>query len=77
MYDEIIEKFESAAPPVATVRWIGDFFRITPNAVIHAIHAGRLPAEPITDADGKVLGYNVKPKDALLLWGHRLHKRGA
>ena len=77
MYDEIIEQFESAAPPVATVRWIADFFKVTPNAVIHAIHAHRLPAEPIADADNKVLGYNIRPRDALLLWGHRLHKRGA
>lgn len=75
MYDEIIKQFESAAPQVATVRWIADFFSVTPNTVIHAIHDLRLPAEPITDADDRVLGYNISPKDALLLWGHRLHKK--
>jgi hypothetical protein len=77
VYDEIVKQFESAAPPKATVRWIAAFFGITPNTVIHAIHDDRLPAEPITDSDGKTLGYDINPKDALLLWGHRLHKRGA
>lgn len=75
MYDEVIRQFESVAPPVATVRWVAGFFGVTPNTVIHAIHDRRLPAEPITDSDGKTLGYDINPKDALLLWGHRLHKK--
>lgn len=76
MFEEILELI-SDAPETATVAWTADFFEITHSTVNHAIKSGNLPATPIRDADDKVLGYNIRPKDALMIWGHRLYKRGA
>ncbi|MGV0624558.1 hypothetical protein [Mycolicibacter minnesotensis] len=76
MYEEVIARLDGT-PDTAPVSWIAEFFGVTHSTVIHAIHAERLPAEPITNSEGKVLGYNIRPRDALLLWGHRLHKKGA
>lgn len=76
MYEEVLARLDGT-PDTASVSWIAEFFNVVPSTVIHAVHANRLPAEPITDSDDKVLGYRIRPLDAVLLWGHRLYKKGA
>lgn len=76
MYEEILALIDDA-PDETSVAWIAERFGIQQNTVLYAIKSGNLPAEPITDPDGKVLAYRVSPRDALMIWGHRRYRRGA
>lgn len=62
------------APPVANVGWVSDKFGVVHGTVVHAIKTGKLPATPVADALGVVHTYNIRPLDALLIWGHRLRQ---
>ncbi|BBX35961.1 hypothetical protein MMAG44476_20069 [Mycolicibacterium mageritense DSM 44476 = CIP 104973] len=47
-------------------------FGVTRGAVLHAIRTGRLPAQRVGNGQ-RVTVWLVRPRDALLIWGHRLH----
>lgn len=62
-------------PELVTVAWVARTFHLTSPSVLYAIKHGRLPAERVCDAEGKVVAYSIKPSDAFLLWSHRLVKQ--
>lgn len=64
-------------PEYVTTSWITKTFGAAPTTILYAIQRGKLPAERLKDADGKVVSYSVRPRDAFLLWGHRLMKADA
>jgi hypothetical protein len=62
-------------PERAPSSWIAAQFGLRPTTVVHAIRAGKLPAESVESTNGSVLTFMVRPEDALVIWGHRLTNR--
>ncbi|MCB1258436.1 MAG: hypothetical protein KDB26_15100 [Microthrixaceae bacterium] len=60
--------YEGELPEIVGSDWCAETFGITTAAVGAAIRDGRLPAERLRSV------WVIKPKDALLLWGHRLRR---
>lgn len=49
-------------------------FGINVTTVIHAINVGKLPAERVGD-QRRAFAWLIRPRDAALIWGHRLNSR--
>lgn len=66
----------SPVPERVTVPWIAETFGVTEATVYSTIHAGDVPAEPVSaSARGRRLGWTVNAADAFLMWSRHLAKR--
>jgi len=65
--------FDIDAAPIS-IGEITRLFGVRHNTVLGAIHDGKLPAHRVTAATGRTSMWLVRPRDALLIWGHRLRR---
>lgn len=64
-------------PEFVTTAWVTRTFGTSQTTILYAIQRGKLPAERLKDADGKTVAYSIRPRDAFMLWAHRLTKMEA
>ena len=70
---QLDELFDVDAPPIG-VSAVSRLFSIQSNTVLGAIHDGKLPAHRVQSATGRTSMWLIRPRDALLIWGHRLRR---
>lgn len=67
---------EDDVPEFVSAQWVADRFDLHATTVLHAARVGKLPSVQALDSHGAAVSYAIRPGDALLIWGHRLLRRG-
>lgn len=60
--------------PRVTATETARLFGVNVTTVVHAINVGKLPAERVGEAR-KAYAWLIRPRDAVLIWGHKLRAR--
>lgn len=68
------ELFDTDADPLS-ISGVARLFGVKPNTVLGAIHDGKLPARSVKSDTGRTSMWLIRPRDAVLIWGHRLRAR--
>lgn len=76
-FDEVIDTVLDADAEMVSITAIAATFGVAAPTVLAAIRSGRLPAKRAKAATGRTVMWLVRPRDAALIWGHRLRRATA
>lgn len=74
-FDEVLDEVLDADAERVSITAIAATFGIAAPTVLAAIRDGRLPAKRANSATGRTIMWLIRPRDAALIWGHRLRRR--